>query len=105
MTVLVGESDVRRHRPVHGGIAHRATEAGLAGASLFRRCECFGRSSAVHTARLLPPREDLPVAAAVADDEERARAFPPPPDGLLGDGPVVPGPCEMVRYAGGGRVR
>lgn len=40
-----------------------------------------------------------------ADDQERARAFPPPPDGLHGDGPVVPGPREVARYAGGGRVR
>ncbi|MFF8289641.1 DUF190 domain-containing protein [Streptomyces sp. NPDC016309] len=105
MTVLVGENDVWRHRPVYSEIVHRAHDAGLAGASVFRGVEGFGRSSLIHTARLLSLGEDLPVAVVVVDTEERVRAFLPRLDGLIGDGLVVLDPCEVVRYAGGEAVR
>ncbi|MFG3506801.1 DUF190 domain-containing protein [Streptomyces sp. NPDC047821] len=105
VTVLVSENDVWRHRPVYSEIVHRAHEAGLAGASVFRGIEGFGASSLVHTARLLSLSEDLPVAVVIVDDEERVRAFLPRLDGLVADGLVVLDACETVRYAGGERAR
>ncbi|MER7110515.1 DUF190 domain-containing protein [Streptomyces sp. NPDC000229] len=103
-TIFVGENDVWRHRPVYSEIVHRAHEAGLAGASVFRGFEGFGASSLVHTARLLSLSEDLPVAIVIVDAEERVRAFLPHLDGLLGDGLVVLDACEVVRYADGERA-
>ncbi|WP_236241919.1 DUF190 domain-containing protein [Streptomyces sp. CC228A] len=101
LTVFVGESDQWHHRPLYAEIVHRAHQAGLAGASVFRGIEGFGASSMVHTSRLLSLSEDLPVAVVVVDDEPRVRAFLPELDGLMTGGLVTLDPCEAVRYGGG----
>ncbi|MGW1175471.1 DUF190 domain-containing protein [Kitasatospora sp. NPDC002543] len=102
LTVLVGESDRWHHRPLYSEIVHRAREAGLAGASVFRGIEGFGASSLVHTTRLLSLSEDLPVAVVIVDEEERVRAFLPRLEGLVGEGLVLLDRCEVVTYAGRG---
>ncbi|GAA3051547.1 DUF190 domain-containing protein [Streptomyces lactacystinicus] len=102
LTVLIGESDRWHHRPLYSEIVHRAREAGLAGASVFRGIEGFGASSLVHTTRLLSLSEDLPVAVVIVDEEERVRAFLPQLDGMVAEGLVLLDRCEVVTYAGRG---
>ncbi|MFF1546485.1 DUF190 domain-containing protein [Streptomyces sp. NPDC058291] len=101
LTVLIGESDTWRRKPLYTEIVHRAHAAGLAGASVFRGIEGFGASSRIHTSRLLSLSEDLPVAVVVVDTEERVRAFLPQLDELVTEGIVTLDPCEVIRYAGG----
>lgn len=98
LTVLVGESDHAHHRPVYSEVVHRAHQAGLAGASVFRGMEGFGRSQQVHTTRLLSLTEDLPVAVVIVDTEERVRAFLPQLDDLGVDGLVTLERVEVVRH-------
>ncbi|MGW4895628.1 DUF190 domain-containing protein [Kitasatospora sp. NPDC004240] len=100
LTVLVGENDRWHHRPLYSEIVHRARDAGLAGASVFRGIEGFGASSLVHTARLLSLSEDLPVAVVIVDAEPKVRAFLPRLAELEVSGLVTLDPCEVVRYAG-----
>ncbi|MEU9351054.1 DUF190 domain-containing protein [Streptomyces griseoloalbus] len=100
VTVLVGENDTFRHRPLYSEIVHRAHKAGLAGASVFRGIEGFGASSLVHTTRLLSLSEDLPVAVVIVDGEERVRAFLPQLDELVTEGLVILDDCEVIRYVG-----
>ncbi|MFC8272456.1 MULTISPECIES: DUF190 domain-containing protein [unclassified Streptomyces] len=100
VTILVGESDTWHHRPLYAEIVHRAHEAGLAGASVFRGIEGFGASSRVHTTRLLSLSEDLPVAIVIVDTEDRVREFLPQLDTLVTEGLVILDDCEVIRYVG-----
>ncbi|GAA2139404.1 DUF190 domain-containing protein [Kitasatospora kazusensis] len=100
LTVLVGENDTWRHRPLYSEIVHRAHAAGLAGASVFRGIEGYGGSSPVHTVRLLSLSGDLPVSVVIVDAAERVRAFLPQLDELVGaegEGLVVLDACEVYR--------
>ncbi|MFJ5797153.1 DUF190 domain-containing protein [Streptomyces decoyicus] len=99
LTVLVGEEDVWHHKPLYAEIVHRAYDAGLAGASVFRGIEGFGSSGIVHTQRLLSLSEELPVAIVVVDTEERVRGFLPRLEEVLADGGLVTlDPCETLSY-------
>jgi PII-like signaling protein len=100
LTALVGEDDTWHGRPLYTEIVHRAHEAGLAGASVFRGVEGFGASSLIHTTRLLSLSEDLPVAVVIVDTEERVRAFLPQLDELVTEGLVILDECEVIRYVG-----
>jgi PII-like signaling protein len=100
VTIFVGESDTWHHKPLYSEIVHRAHQAGLAGASVFRGIEGFGASSLIHTTRLLSLSEELPVAVVIVDDETRVREFLPQLDELVSEGLVILDDCEVIRYVG-----
>lgn len=101
LTVLIKEDDQWHHRPLYTEIVHRAHAAGLAGASVFRGVEGFGRAQHIHTSRILSLAEELPCSVVIVDTEEKVRAFLPQLDELVVDGLVMVEPVEVVRYVGG----
>ncbi|MGH3509586.1 MAG: DUF190 domain-containing protein [Nocardioidaceae bacterium] len=98
LTILIKESDQWRRRPLYSEIVHRAHQAGLAGASVFRGIEGFGKSSHIHTSRILSLSEDLPVAVLIVDSEERIHAFLPELDELVTEGIVLLDEVQVVRH-------
>jgi hypothetical protein len=100
LTIFIGETDQWHHHPVYTEIVHRAHSAGLAGASVMRGIEGFGKSSRVHTTRILSLSEDLPVAIVIVDTDDKIRAFLPQLDELVSEGLVILDPIEVHRYVG-----
>lgn len=100
LTIFIGEDDQWHHHPVYTEIVHRAHHAGLAGASVMRGIEGYGKSSRVHTMRILSLSEDLPVAIVIVDTDDKIRDFLPQLDELVSEGLVILDPVEVVRYVG-----
>lgn len=100
VTVLIGESDQWHGRPLYTEIVHRAHAAGLAGATVLRGIEGFGKSSHIHTTRILSLSEDLPVVVLIVDAEERVRPFLAELEELVTEGLVIADPVEVVTYVG-----
>lgn len=100
LTIFIGETDQWHHHPIYTEIVHRAHAAGLAGASVMRGIEGFGKSSRVHTTRILSLSEDLPVAIVIVDTDEKIRAFLPQIDELVSEGLVILDTVEVHRYVG-----
>jgi PII-like signaling protein len=100
LTVIVGEDDVWHHKPLYSEIVHRAHEAGLAGASVFRGLEGYGASGLVHTSRLLSLSENLPVFVVIIDARERIEKFLPQLDELMSEGVAVLDDVYVHRSAG-----
>lgn len=103
LTVIIGEDDKYHHHPLYVEVVHRAHAAGLAGASVFRGIEGYGKASHIHTSRILSLSEDLPVAVVIVDAEERIREFLPQLEEIVDEGLVVIDQVEVVRYVGGSR--
>lgn len=100
LTVFVDEDDRYHHKPLYHEIVHRAHQAGLAGASVFRGIEGYGATSHIHTTRILSLAENLPVSIIIVDEEPRVRAFLPQLDELVTEGLVMLDEVEVVRYVG-----
>ena len=100
LTVFVRGDDQWHHRPVYSEIVHRAHQAGLAGASVFRGIEGFGAGARIHTSRLLSLAEDLPAVVIIVDEADKIRAFLPELEELVHEGLVIVDEVEVVRYVG-----
>jgi len=100
LTVIVGEDDTWRHRPVYSEIVVRAREAGLAGVTVTRGLEGFGRRSIVHTSRLVSLSSDLPIVITIVDEPAKIRAFIPHVEEVISGGLVTVEDVDVVRYVG-----
>lgn len=100
LTVILGEDDTWHHRPVYSELVVRAREAGIAGATVTRGLEGFGRRSIVHTSRLVSLSSDLPVVVTIVDEASKIRDFMPHVEELLSGGLVTTEDVEVVSYVG-----
>jgi PII-like signaling protein len=98
LTILIKEDEQWHHRPLYTEIVHRAHRAGLAGASVFRGIEGYGKSQHIHTSRILSLAEDLPCSIVIVDTEEKIRAFLLEVDELVTEGLVMLDSVEVVKY-------
>jgi uncharacterized protein len=99
LSIFVRSNEQWQHRPLYTEIVHRAHAAGLAGATVLHGIEGFGKSSHIHTNRILSLSDDLPCVVVIIDTEERVRAFLPELEELVTDGLVVIDPVDVVTYA------
>ena len=74
--IYIGESDTRDGRPLYDAIVRHLRERGIRGVSVFRGIEGYGRSSRVHTTRILALSEDLPILVEAVDAADRIRGDP-----------------------------
>lgn len=100
LTIFVGEADRFGHHNLATEIVHRAQQAGLAGASVFRGVEGFGASNHLHTTRMLSLSEDLPIAVVIVDTDDHINEFLPALDDLITEGLVIIDDVQVVKYVG-----
>jgi PII-like signaling protein len=98
LTIFIKEDEQWHRRPLYTEIVHRAHAAGLAGASVFRGIEGYGKSQHIHTSRILSLAEDLPCSIVIVDSDAKIRAFLPQLDELVTEGLVMLDPVEVVKY-------
>jgi len=100
LTVVVGEDDSWHGRSVSSEIVVRAREAGLAGATVVRGVEGFGRRSVVHTSRLVSLSSDLPVVVTIVDEPAKIRMFLPHIAEVISGGLATLEDVEVMQYVG-----
>jgi len=98
LRIFVGENDRWEHRPLYEAIVLKAREMHLAGATVLRGPMGFGRSSRLHTAKVLRLSEDLPFIVEIVDSQEKIDAFLPLLDGMMGSGLVTIENVRVLQY-------
>jgi PII-like signaling protein len=96
--IYIGESDTYEGRPLYDVIVRLLRERGIRGASVFRGMEGFGRSSRVHTTRILALSEDLPILIEAVDEAARLRPVLDELEPMIGGGLVTIERIEVVVY-------
>jgi PII-like signaling protein len=104
LRIFIGESDRHEHKPLYEVIVLKAREAHLAGATVLRGPMGFGKSSRLHTAKILRLSMDLPMVIEIVDSEEKIRAFLPVLDGMMGGGLVTMEKVQVIDYRAGGET-
>lgn len=99
VTVFIGESDRWHHQPLHTAIVEMLRKEGVAGATVVRGVEGFGKNSRIHTASILRLSEDLPVILTFVDRPDRVDAVLPKLDEMIGGGLVTVEDVHVRRYS------
>ncbi len=102
LRIFIGESDTYRGRPLHTAIVEALRREGLAGATVIRGIEGFGKSSRLHTAHILRLSEDLPIVIECVDTADKIEAILPTLDEMIGDGLVTMERVEVRVYRANG---
>src|SRR4051812_22664656 len=98
LRIFIGESDRHEHRPLYEAIVLKAREAGLAGATVLRGPMGFGKSSHLHTAKILRLSMDLPIVIEIVDAADKVNAFLPLLDPMIGGGLVTIEKVKVIHY-------
>jgi uncharacterized protein len=98
LRIFIGESDRWEHRPLYEALVLKAREMHLAGATVLRGPMGFGKSSRLHTAKILRLSMDLPLVIEIVDSDEKIQAFLPVLDGMMTGGLVTLEKVRVIDY-------
>ena len=98
LRIFIGESDRWEHQPLYEAIVLKAREMHLAGATVLRGPMGFGKSSRLHTAKILRLSMDLPLVIEIVDSEEKINTFLPTLDAMIGGGLVTLEKVKVLEY-------
>ena len=98
LRIFIGESDRYQHQPLYEAIVLKAREMKLAGATVLRGPMGFGKSSHLHTAKILRLSMDLPIVIEIVDTAQKINAFLPALDEMMGGGLVTLERTKVIRY-------
>jgi hypothetical protein len=101
LSVYLGESDHYEHKPTYKAIVEALRERGIAGATVLRGVEGYGKTSRIHTAAILRLSEDLPVVIEVIDKAERIESVLPLIREVVKNGLVTIEDVEVISYKSG----
>ncbi len=101
LRIFIGESDRWEHKPLYEAIVLKARAAHLAGATVLRGPMGFGKSSRLHTAKILRLSMDLPMVIEIVDSEEKIQAFLPTLDSMMGGGLLTMEKVKVIDYRAG----
>jgi len=76
----------------------RAREQHLAGATVLRGPMGFGKSSRLHTTKILRLSEDLPLVIEIVDSEDNIDRFLPMLDGMMSSGLITMEKVQVLQY-------
>src|SRR5215471_6103731 len=100
LRIFLGESDRWKHQPLYEAIVLKAREQHLAGATVLRGPMGFGKSSRLHTAKILRLSMDLPLVIEIVDTEEKIKGFLPILDEMMQGGLVTLEKVRVIDYRG-----
>src|SRR6266850_6103377 len=98
LRIFIGESDRWEHKPLYEAIVLKARETHLAGATVLRGPMGFGKSSRLHTAKILRLSFDLPLVIEIVDSEEKINALLPLLDEMITGGLVTMEKVKVIEY-------
>ncbi|HEV3271424.1 MAG TPA: DUF190 domain-containing protein [Candidatus Methylacidiphilales bacterium] len=100
LRIFIGESDRWEHKPLYEAIVLAARERHLGGATVLRGPMGYGKTSRLHTAKILNLSTDLPLVIEIVDSEAAINAFLPELDKMISGGLVTLEKVKVLHYRG-----
>ena len=100
LRIFIGENDRWQHKPLYEAIVLKARKMHLGGATVLRGPMGYGRTSRLHTAKILNLSTDLPLVIEIVDSEAKIAEFLPVIDAMITGGLVTMEKVKVLHYRG-----
>lgn len=100
LRIFVGESARHEGKPLYKFLVEFFRKEGLAGCTVLRGIEGFGKSSQIHTTDILRLSTDLPIVVEVVDTKENIERIKPQLGGIVTDGLITEENVKILLYQG-----
>jgi PII-like signaling protein len=100
LRIFLGETERWHHQPLYEALVFKAREMHLAGATVLRGPMGYGKTSHMHTAKILRLSFDLPLVIEIVDAEEKINNFLPIVDEMMTSGLVTLEKVRVINYRG-----
>jgi PII-like signaling protein len=101
LRIFIGEAERSDGQPLYEAIVLKARELQMGGATVLRGPMGFGKSSHLHSAKILRLSEDLPMVIEIVDSQEKIDAFIPLLDKMMGSGLITVEKVQVLQYGDG----
>jgi len=101
LRIFIGESDRYHGSPLYEALVMKARKMHLAGATVLRGPLGFGRSSRLHSAKVLRLSEDLPMVIEVVDSQPKIEEFLAALEGMGCTGLITLEKVQVLQYGDG----
>jgi uncharacterized protein len=98
LRIFIGETARFEGHPLYEAIVLKAREVHMAGATVLRGPMGFGKTSRLHTAKILRLSDDLPIVIEIVDSREQIDQFLPILETMIGSGLVTVEKVQVIRY-------
>jgi uncharacterized protein len=98
LRIFIGESERYQGQPLYEAIVLKAREVHMAGATVLRGPMGFGKTSRLHTAKILRLSDDLPIVVEIVDSQQQIDQFLPLLETMIGSGLVTVEKVQVIRY-------
>ncbi|HZP45778.1 MAG TPA: DUF190 domain-containing protein [Candidatus Binataceae bacterium] len=98
LRLFIGESDRSGGQPLYEALVMKARELHLAGATVLRGPMGFGRSSRLHSAKILRLSEDLPMVVEIVDEQAKIDQFLEAARGMVNSGLITLEKVQVLQY-------
>jgi PII-like signaling protein len=100
LRIFIGESDRWENKPLYEAIVLKAREMHLGGATVLRGPMGYGKTSRLHTAKILDLSTDLPLIIEIVDSEAAITAFLAVINQMITGGLVTMEKVKVLHYRG-----
>jgi hypothetical protein len=98
LRIFIGETDRFEGHSLFEAIVLKAREASMDGATVLRGPLSFGRSSRVHTEKILRLSDDLPIVIEIVDSQEQIDKFLPILETMIASGLATTEKVQAIRF-------
>lgn len=98
LRIFIDENERFDHKPLYEAIVLKAREMKMAGATVLRGPLGYGKSTILHTSKILRLSTALPLVIEIVDTQEKIDTFLPVLDTMINSGLVTIEKVRVLHY-------
>lgn len=98
LKIYVSEDSTFHSHNLYNAVVYRLKEAGIAGVTVTRAIEGYGKGKAIHSTRILSLSSSLPIIIEAIDTAEQIQRVLPSITDMVNEGMVMVTDVNVIKY-------